>query len=508
MTRFDGSDGRSTSSASSGREDGADLGFLPTEEPAERGDGRMGDPRDTRTTGRDEARTYEGRAADRRHRREGDPREGPPAGRGARQGDNPGGGRAGVAGPGPDGAHDQIAVVSPRRATAALVAVAIGALCFVTAELLPIGLLTLISADLNRSEAGTGLLVTGYAAVVIIASVPVTRLVHRLPRRALLGATMAVFVVSTLLSAVATTFAVLLGARLLTALAQSLFWSIAGPTLAGLFPPPVRGRVVARMAIGAALAPVVGTPAGIWLGQQAGWRTPFAVLAGIGLITGLAMFASLPSRTAEPAGSMRGSAPDARGYALLMVATATAVTGCLAAFTYITPYLLRVSDFPPVALGPLLLVSGVAGVIATFTVSAFVDRRPRLSLTIPLTIAAVAWLALYAFGTIQAVAVLALALANLGFNALPPALSSRILRIAPGSVDIASAGGSATFNIGIAGGSFVGGLLLTGPGLHVLPLFASALTALALALLLAEPRLTRRKDTARDALPTPALPAA
>lgn len=387
--------------------------------------------------------------------------------------------------------------MSPRRAVAGLVALSVGAFCFVTAELLPIGLLTLISADLDHSEADTGLLVTGYAVVVVIASVPLTRLTYRLPRRALLGGTLAVFVAATLLSAAATGYAVLLGARLLTALAQALFWSIAGPTVATLFPPQVRGRAVSQMGIGAAVAPVIGVPGAVWLGQQAGWRVPFAVLAVVGLVTGLAMAAALPGRAARSAGPLRGSTPDARRYVLLLVVTALVVTGCLSAFTYVTPYLLRVSGFPEAALGPVLLVNGIAGVVSTFVVSAFVDRRPWLSLTVPLAVAAVAWLALYAFGAVPSVAVVALALAALGYNALPPAIGSRVVRIAPGSVDLASAACSSVFNVGIASGSFLGGLLLSGPGLHVLPLAAAALTAAAFAVMLAEPRLARRADAAR-----------
>jgi DHA1 family L-arabinose/isopropyl-beta-D-thiogalactopyranoside export protein-like MFS transporter/DHA1 family inner membrane transport protein len=155
-----------------------------------------------------------------------------------------------------------------------------------------------------------------------------------------------------------------------------------------------------------------------------------------------------------------------------------------------------VSGFPEAALGPVLLVNGIAGVVATFAISAVVDRRPWLSLVAPLAVGAAGWLALYAFGAVRPLAVVALAVAALGFNALPPALGSRVVRIAPGSVDIASAGCSAVFNVGIASGSFLGGLLLSGVGVHVLPLFAAALTAVALAVMLAEPRLARRTGPA------------
>ena len=119
--------------------------------------------------------------------------------------------------------------VSPRRAWAALLVLALAAFAFVTAEVLPIGLLTVIAPDLHRSLSQVGLLVSGYAVVVVVASVPLTRLTHRVPRRGLLGITLILFAASDAMAALASTYAVMAGARVVTALTQALFWSVVSP---------------------------------------------------------------------------------------------------------------------------------------------------------------------------------------------------------------------------------------------------------------------------------------
>jgi MFS transporter, DHA1 family, inner membrane transport protein len=133
-----------------------------------------------------------------------------------------------------------------RRSTAtavgALLALAVAAFTYVTAETLPIGLLLLMTADLGVSPSAVGLLVTCYGLVVVVASLPLTHVTRRMPRQLLLSGLLAVFVMATWVSAAAASYRVLLAARVVTALSQALFWSIVVPTAAGLFPPRVRGR--------------------------------------------------------------------------------------------------------------------------------------------------------------------------------------------------------------------------------------------------------------------------
>jgi len=374
----------------------------------------------------------------------------------------------------------------------ALAVLALSAFCYVTTELLPVGLLTLIAPDLHRTPAQTGLLVTGYAVVVVVASVPLTRLTQRVPRRPLLAGTLAVFAAATLLSAVAPSYPVLLVARLLTALTQALFWSVVAPAAVALFPPEARGRVVARLSFGAALAPVLGVPAQTWIGQQAGWRVAFAVMAAVNLGACLAVTALVPSGRGAPGAAAAAPEADRRRYAMLVVAAALGITGFFTLYTYITPFLLDVSGFAPGSLGPLLLVGGVSGMLGVICVGPVLDRYPWAAVTAPLGLVAVALLGLSVLGPVKPAAVALVALPSLAYAALATAIQNRTLRVAPGSADLASAGTSSAFNAGIAGGSLLGSVLIDTRGLPSAALTGGLLVTAALLVMLGEPWLVRR----------------
>lgn len=385
--------------------------------------------------------------------------------------------------------------MTPRtHGTAALVALSTATFIIVTTEIAPIGLLTVMAEDLHRTRSEVGLLMTGYAAVVVVMSLPLARVTRRVPRRLLLGTTLAVFTAATLASALAPGYWVLLGARLVVALTQAMFWSIVAATATGLFPPHLRGRTVARLSIGASISPVLGVPVATWLGQQLGWRAAFLVLALIGAATCAAVLTLLPSTMPEGEAASRGADPDRRRYLVLLAVTAIGVCGALAAQTYITPFLLDVSGFAATSLSALLLISGAAGVLGTLAVGRFLDRSPRASLAVPVGVLCLTYLLAFLFGTAQPVAIAMLALTGAAFSAFAAAVQNRVLQVAPGGTDMASAGSSAAFNVGIALGSFAGGLLLSNAGVRSVMLLGAALTAPALALLLAETRLARRPD--------------
>ncbi|HEX6683411.1 MAG TPA: MFS transporter [Candidatus Limnocylindrales bacterium] len=380
----------------------------------------------------------------------------------------------------------------PVRATGALITLSVATFCYVTTELLPVGLLTLIAADLGLSHSRVGLLVTAYAGVVVLASIPLTRLTQRVPRRWLLAVTLGLFSGATLVSALASDFSQLLAGRLLAGLTQALFWSVVTPAATSLFPPLVRGRVIARMAIGTSLAPVLGVPAATWLGQQAGWRAPFVVMAVAGLAAGAAVLALMPTIRPSQAATALGSAPDMGRFVNLTLVVILGVTGFFTAYTYITPFLLDVGGFPEAALSVLLLVAGAAGLCGTLFVGTVLDRYPRGTLLVPLGLISL-WLAgLYLSGPAKAASVGLLVLLCFTFSALPPAFASRTLQVAPGSTDLASAATGSAFNAGIAAGSSLGGLLVAGPGPRGVALAGALLVAAALAVMLAESRMASR----------------
>ncbi|MFC6021806.1 MFS transporter [Plantactinospora solaniradicis] len=400
----------------------------------------------------------------------------------------------------------RLSATSDRRAVGALTALSVAAFGYVTAEMLPIGLLTVMAADLDRSRAEIGLLVTGYAVVVVTASVPLARLTQRVPRRMLFAGTLGVFAAAMLVSALAQSYQVLFVARLLIALTQALFWSVVVPTAASLFGPEVRGRVVARMGLGPALGPVLGVPVGTWLGQQAGWRAAFAVLAGIGLVTCAVVTALLPAGPPPRGAAARGSAPDRRRYAFLLFATAVGVTGTLTVQTYITPFLVDVSGFAAATLGPLLLIAGLAGLGGTLVVGRFLDRHPWAAMAAPLLLITAALLGLYALGQFKVPTVALLAVAAAAFSALAVAVQYRVLQVAPVSTDVASAGAGSAFNVGIAAGALLGGVLVEGAGVRLVALAGGLLTAIAAVILLAELRPTASDDLVHRTRPAEPAP--
>jgi predicted MFS family arabinose efflux permease len=382
------------------------------------------------------------------------------------------------------------------RATIALIALSLSTFLYVTTETLPIGLLPVIAADLGSTASAIGLLVTAYGLVVVIASIPLTRLTRRLPRRQLLSALLAVFVLATVVSALAGGYWLLMAARMLTALSQALFWAVVTPAAAALFRPERRARAISVLYAGSSLAALAGVPAGTWLGQQTSWRTAFLALSGIGLLILVIIAVLMPGIPAGQSDADRGWAPDAGRYRAIVACTAISVTGAFAAFTYISPFLTGVSGFGESAVGPLLFVRGLAGLIGVIVVAYLVARNGWLTMVGLVGLQALALAGQWAFGDSPIATVVALAVSAFTLAALSAALGARVLEVAPNGSDMAAAGTSTAFNVGITAGAFLGGVLLPATGIRSTALAGAALTLLALLVALAEPALASHRRTA------------
>jgi DHA1 family inner membrane transport protein len=388
-----------------------------------------------------------------------------------------------------------------------LVALSVSTFTYVTTETLPIGLLLLIATDLNVSQSEVGNLVTGYGLVVVLASIPLTVLTRRVPRRYLLTGLLATFVLATLLSLLADNYWILLATRVAVALTQALFWAVATPTAAGLFPPHVRGRVLAVVFVGPSVATVFGVPAGTWLGQLAGWQAPFVVLSAVGLLAMVSIAVLLPTSRPEQGNAARGTEPDARRYWLLVVTTALAVSGAFTAFTYVSPFLLQVTGFSAAAIGPLLMVRGLVGIVGIGVAGSLADRNAWLATVLPVALQAVALLGMYAFGGLRGPTIALLGLSGVAMTALVSALSVRVLQVAPGDSSVASAGTSTAFNVGITAGALLGSLLLPAFGARSTALAGGLLSIAALVVALLEPLVARRPGQSMIIKPAPACAA-
>jgi DHA1 family inner membrane transport protein len=355
------------------------------------------------------------------------------------------------------------------------------AACFVTGESLPVGLLPQMAASFHTSLTAIGLLVTVYALVIIVVSAPLTHLTRAVPRRILLTAILLIFSLGTLACAAAPDYGLLMGARIVTALSQALFWATAPVAAAGLFPPSARARAVAGFFAGSSVAIVVGMPAGTLIGQHAGWSVPFVVLAALGLLAaGMAAWL-LPAGSPAESHATTGAAPDARRYRILVVSTALAVCAFYASYTYVIAFLTKVSGVARHDVAFVLLAGGIASTLGIQVGGLLNARRPVLAVNAPIVLLSAALLGLWALGTTALPASAFQACIGFALGGFAVAAQTGVLVYAPRGTDIATAWYSVSFNVGIAAGPVIGGLVLTGLGLRSTALAGALLAATALA---------------------------
>ncbi|MFG2359035.1 MFS transporter [Streptomyces sp. NPDC048521] len=337
----------------------------------------------------------------------------------------------------------------------------LAAFTFNTAESLPIGLLELISESLRVSVPAAGLLVTGYGVTVALASLPLAHATRAMPRRHVLTGLLAALVLSSVVAALATSYWLLLVARLLTASAQALFWAVTGPAAVGLFAPQVRGRVVGALSVAGSLALVLGVPAGTWLGRWSDWQVPIAMPAALGLISLVTVAVLLPTSAPEEEPAAYAPMPDARRFGIVLAAGTLSATGAFAGYTYVVKFLDNVSGFSASAVSVLFVVFGVACLTGVSITGALLDRFPQSALPTALATQAVGMLGLYAVGTHPVAAVMFLVLMGGALGPVFMVTQNEMLHCAPGRTDIALAANSGAYNAGIAAGAAIGALVLS-----------------------------------------------
>ncbi|GAA1863157.1 MFS transporter [Myceligenerans crystallogenes] len=384
-----------------------------------------------------------------------------------------------------------------RRALVALIALSTSAFMFVTAESLPGGLLTIMARGLERSTSQIGLLVTAYAVVVVIATVPLAHLTRRFGRRAVLAGTTAVCAAGLVWSGLAVGYWDLLASRVVTALGQALFWAIVMPAAASMFPREVRGKMIARLTIGNSLGPMLGVPFGTWLGQLTTWRVPFLVIAAVSALACAAILLTMPDGSEARDDTSRGTHPDRRRFVVLLVVTFLLVTGSFAWLTFITEFMLEVAGFDDRWLSALLLASGGAGLVGTLLAGFVLDRWPWLTLAGGGAAVTVFLVVLQLFGAVPWAAVVGMLLWGMSFSFVPPVAAHLSMQTAPGATEMATALNSSVFNLGIASGAALGAFVVAQWGPHLIPVAGAVFVLAAVILTVWDIRLSARQGASR-----------
>ncbi|EQA9825391.1 sugar transporter [Enterobacter hormaechei] len=348
--------------------------------------------------------------------------------------------------------------VSRRVAWLRVVTLAIAAFIFNTTEFVPVGLLSDIAASFHMETAQVGIMLTIYAWVVALMSLPFMLLTSQMERCKLLIGLFVVFIASHVLSFMAWNFTVLVISRVGIAFAHAVFWSITASLAIRLAPAGKRAQALSLIATGTALAMVLGLPIGRIVGQYFGWRTTFFAIGMGALITLVCLIKLLPKLPSEHSGSLKSLPLLMRRPALMSIylLTVIVVTAHYTAYSYIEPFVQVVAGFSANFATVLLLILGGAGIIGSILFGKLGNKHASalVSSAIGLLLACLLLL-MPAAGSESHLAILSLfwgvAIMIIGLG-----MQVKVLALAPDATDVAMSLFSGIFNLGIGAGALVG----------------------------------------------------
>ncbi|ALD93156.1 MFS transporter, DHA1 family, purine ribonucleoside efflux pump [Cupriavidus gilardii CR3] len=369
---------------------------------------------------------------------------------------------------------------TPPNRWPAVAAVGLATFGVVTTEMLPVGLLTPIAQSLQVSAGSAGLMLSAPALLAALFAPLIVLGAGSIDRRRLLAALLLALAGANVLCALAPTLPWLLAARVVVGFCIGGIWSVAGGLAPRLVAAPSVGWATAIIFGGVSVASVVGVPLGAWLGELVGWRAAFgamAVCSGLIFVLNIATLPPLPAAASGARQGMRAQFRN-RGVRLGLTVTFFLVAGHFMAYTFVRPLLQQVSGFGAGWIGVLLFGYGVAGMIANFAAGPLAGRHPGRAL-LAVALALSATLLLFAtFGNTMTSGAALLLCWGLSYGAVSVSVQSWMLRAADGidGIEAATALLVSVFNLGIALGSFFGGIAVDVAGLQTTLLIASALT--------------------------------
>ncbi|MGW0997194.1 MFS transporter [Streptomyces sp. NPDC002523] len=381
----------------------------------------------------------------------------------------------------------------------ALLALAIGAFGIGTTEFVIMGVLPQVAGDFGVTIPAAGWLVSGYALGVVFGAPLLTVLGTKVSRKKMLMFLMTLFVIGNALSAFAPSFGVMLIGRIVASLAHGAFFGIGSVVAADLVAPQKKASAISMMFMGLTVANIVGVPGGTYIGQAAGWRVTFVIVAALGVIGFLGVAKLVPEMGRPDSVTVRTEFAAFRNVQvwLAMAMTVLGYGGVFAAITYITPMMTEVAGYTEGAVTWLLVLFGIGMFLGNLLGGKFADRRlmPMLITTLAALTAALLLFTATAHNKVPAAITLSL-IGALGFATVPP-LQKWVLDQASTAPTLASAANIGAFNLGNALAAWLGGVVIAAGLGYTSPNWVGAIlsgTALLLALLAAH--LHRRTHTA------------
>ncbi|MBC1485415.1 MFS transporter [Listeria seeligeri] len=369
-----------------------------------------------------------------------------------------------------------------------LLALAISAFGIGSTEFISVGLLPLISSNMDVSISTAGLTVSIYALGVMVGAPVLTTMTAKMNRKNLLMLVMVVFIIGNLISAFAASFAILLTGRVIAAFAHGVFMSIASVIAADVVQPSKRASAIAVMFTGLTVATVTGVPLGTFIGQLFGWRMSFIFIVAIGVIALIANYFLVPknlSNTKSISLKSIGQILLNKKIGIVLLMTAFGYGGTFVVYTYLSPMFIKMG-YTANMIVVLLIVYGIMVAIGNTIGGHFANEKPAKALFIMFSLQAATLLLLQFTSPNPILGLIVVML--MGFFAFMSVSGLQLYvvelaeRYLPETVSMASALNISAFNVGIAMGAFIGGLVTEYIGLSYTPIVGFLMVLIAIIL--------------------------
>ncbi|XWY21804.1 sugar transporter [Bisgaard Taxon 45] len=357
--------------------------------------------------------------------------------------------------------------VARQRQFARVITFALAGFIFNTTEFIPVALLSDIAQSFDMPVSQTGLMITVYAWVVSLMSLPFMLLTAKVERRGLLIKLLVLFILSHLLSVVAWDFWVLVLARIGVALTHSIFWAITASLVIRVAPKDKKSQAIGLLAIGCSLAMILGLPLGRVIGQAFGWRATFAIIALIALGILALFYQLLPRLASKNAGSL-SSLPTLFKRPLLLglyLFTMIIISAHFTAYSYIEPFMLQIGAMEHSVTTLVLFVFGLSGITASLLFNRYYQSGPIRFILFSVGLLTLTLFLLFVSSQ-QTWAMFVLTFFwGIGIAGVGLGLQIRVLHLAPDATDVAMAIYSGIYNIGIGAGALLGNQVMQHYGL-------------------------------------------
>ncbi len=362
-------------------------------------------------------------------------------------------------------------------------ALAVGAFIFNTTEYIPIALLSDIGQSFGKPATEVGMMITVYAWIVALLSLPLMLMTKNIERRKLLLMLFALFALFHALSFFSWNFNILLISRIGIALTHAVFWSITASLAVRLAPTGKTNQALGLLSTGTVLAMVLGIPLGRVVGQYFGWQLSFLLIGVCAAGVMLVLAKNLPALPSQNTGSL-SSLPSLfkrRNLMLLYAMTVLIITAHFTAYSYIEPFVLQVGEFKAEQVTIVLSLYGLAGFAASYLFGKWFAKSQRLFMLSAVAVILLSALLLLPFASFPYAVYALVFIWGVAIVIVSLGMVSKVLAFASDATDVANSIYSGLYNVGIGGGALLGHYVTVWFGLSNIGIAGALLAAAGLA---------------------------